>query len=133
MPDSLEQRHHRRAKVNGERFRLVEAATKLTPGVQGNRHHAIRVPEHCGAGLAHECAKSRRDRLAAIVFERMDDVLHPAVVGVNGQLPRQRVGFIEMRVWQWRDADARPTGFTHGAIERVCERPTARRARRFEQ
>jgi len=68
----------------GQQLGLIEA-TPVTPRpVQRHRQRDVRTGQDVGAMMAHQAAKSRGDRLAPAVLERMDDVAQRPVVTADG-------------------------------------------------
>ena len=59
----------------------------FAPRVQRDGNDAICIAQQCRCGFLHRGTEPRRDRPPAIVLERVDDVLHPAVVSRDGRRP----------------------------------------------
>ena len=91
VADAPEQRCDRWSEMDGELMRLVEPAPEFAPGMERHRHHAIGIGQHRRAGLTHQRAQPRRNRLPAIVLERVDDLGHPPLVGIHRRTPRDRM------------------------------------------
>jgi len=128
-----EQGNHRRPQMERQVIRLIEAAAVLTPGVQRHRNHAVRIIEHPLTSFAHQRAEPWRDRSTAIVFQRMDDVFHPALIGIDCRHPRNRVRAIEVFVNRLGRAHRGPAEFAHGSVKWRSKSGAAGRARRLEQ
>lgn len=132
MSGSREQQPNRPTQVHGQRLGLIETAPEFTPRVKRHRNHAVRIGEHRRAGVTHQRAEPRRNRMPAIVFERMDDVLRAAVVGSHRRAPGDRMRRAETLVQCTRAADGGPAQIADGAVKRATKRTAARRALRLE-
>ena len=132
MSDSPQQRMDRRAEMDREFMGLIESTAILAPAMQRNRDYAIGVAQDCRARLTHQRAEAWRDRVASIVLQRVNDVFHPAVVGIDGGLPGDRVRLRETLAQRCRDADARPADFADRAIQWTLQRRPARCTWRLE-
>ena len=72
MLDAGEQTGDWNVEMTRQVLRLIEPALILASRMQRNRHDEVRVLQNPRAGRAHQLAKRRCDRPAALVFQRMD-------------------------------------------------------------
>ena len=68
----------------GQQLGLIEATPVAPRPVQRHRQRDVRTGQYVCAMMAHQAAKSRGDRLAPAVLERMDDVTQRPVVTADG-------------------------------------------------
>ena len=121
-----------RAEMDREIVRLIESAGVFAARMQRDRDNAIGFAQHLGATLTHQRAEPRRNRAPAIVFQRVNDVLHPPVVLVHGGGPADGVRGVEAEI-QRLVPNAGPAHVADRPVERVTEAFAARRTRRLKQ
>jgi hypothetical protein len=133
VSDAAEQSCDRESKMLRQVFRLVESTLVFTARMQRYRHDDISIAQQCGAAFAHQGAQARWDRAAAIVLERMDDLLHAAVVVIDGAGPGDGVIGREAFVQRRCEIQARPAVFADGAVQRMEQPLPASGTRRLEK
>src|SRR5687768_7079020 len=104
-----------------EVVRLIETAAVFTPRMQGYRNHGVGVAQYPGAALAHDRAEARCNRAPAIVFQGVNDVLHPSVIGGHGRRPADDARCVEVHVERRREPNAGPAYFAHRSVQRMTE------------
>jgi hypothetical protein len=133
MNDALQERRDRQSKMARQIIGLVESALILTAWMQRNRHDEVGALQDARAGDAHQLTKRRRNRPAALVFQRVDDFLHPPFISIDRARPVHALIGAEPIEQRRRQAQIRPAVFADCAVQRMKEWPLARRARRLKE
>lgn len=128
-----QERRHGHAEMQRKVMCLIEPPLILAPRVERDRHHAVRPVEHSGAAFTHQRTQAWGDRSAAVVLERVDDVFHPPVVGIDRGGATEGLRRVEADLDARGVADAVPAHLADRAVERMGERGAARRARRLKE
>jgi hypothetical protein len=154
-PRALEKPCDRQSERLCEIVGLVEAAGSLASRMERDWNHAVCIPEHLRTGVTQHRCETRRDRSAAVVFQCVNDVAKPALIGPNRPRAIDRVWRLPARtadiathdgcehrrqriaasVTDWRrdQVNARPAEIANGAVERMRERRAARGAWRLKE
>jgi len=74
---------HRRSEASRELPRLIEASRTLTSGMQRYWNDTVRLEQQRFAGSTHQPREPSRERVALLVFQRMNDLAQRAVVFTN--------------------------------------------------
>ena len=118
--------------MQGEIVSLIESPAVFAARVQRDGHDAIGIAKQLDAAVTHQRTEARRNRTAPIVFQRVNDVLHPPVVFVHRTRPADRVRGVEADLENRPVPDAGPAHLAHRPVQRMTQALAAGRARRLE-